>query len=111
MRAVWSVALVLIVSGVLALGLQAQAKKEVTFKGTILCAKCALKQGDKCQTAIQVKQDGKEVVYYLDDQGNKEKYHAAVCGGEREQGSVTGVVSERGGKKWIKPSKVVYAKK
>ena len=45
----------------LASGLRAQDKKEVTLKGTILCAKCALKEAKKCQTAIQVKEKGNHV--------------------------------------------------
>jgi hypothetical protein len=85
--------------------------KEVTLKGTILCAKCELKQTPKCTTAILVKEDGKDVVYYFLDKGSKEDYHEEVCGGGKKEGTVTGVVSEKDGKKWIKPSKVEYAKK
>ncbi len=87
------------------------ADKEVTLKGTILCAKCELKQAPKCQTAIKVKEGGKEVVYYFLDKGNKESYHEEVCGGGQKQGTVTGVVSEKDGKKYITPKKVVYTKK
>jgi hypothetical protein len=87
--------------------------KEVTLKGTILCAKCALKEEGvtKCTTAIVVKEDGKDVVYRLIDKGAKEEYHENVCGGDRKEGSVTGVVSEKDGKKWITPKKVEYVKK
>ncbi len=87
------------------------AKKEVTLKGTIMCAKCELGEAKKCQTVIQVKKDGKEVTYYFKDKGSREEYHEEVCGGGRKEGTVTGVVSEKDGKKWITPSKVVYAKK
>src|SRR5437868_4285348 len=84
------------------------ADKEVTLKGTILCAKCALKEKGvtKCTTAVQVKENGKDVVYYFDDKGAKEEYHEMVCGGDKKEGTVTGVVTEKDGKKWIKPSKV-----
>ena len=87
--------------------------KEVTLKGTILCAKCSLKEKGvtKCTTAIQVKEKGKDVVYLLDDKGAKEEYHEMVCGGDKKEGTVTGVVTEKDGKKWIKPSKVEYTKK
>jgi len=93
---------------VFAVNVQA-ADKEVTLKGKILCGKCTLKQATKCATVIKVKEDGKDVVYWFVDKGNKEEYHEAVCGGGEKDGTVTGVVSEKDGKKWIKPSKVMYA--
>ncbi|MCI0456018.1 MAG: DUF6370 family protein [Gemmataceae bacterium] len=114
MRSVCSVVLVLFAAYTLDVGLRADAqgaKKEVTLKGTILCAKCALKEAKKCVTAIQVKEADKLVTYYLDDKGHKEEYHEAVCGGERKDGTVNGTVSEKDGKKWIRPTKVEYAKK
>jgi hypothetical protein len=101
---------VLALLGILAVSVQA-ADKEVTLKGTILCAKCALKEAKKCQTAIKVKEGGKDVVYYFLDKGNKESYHEEVCGGGQREGTVTGVVSEKDGKKYITPKKVAYAKK
>jgi hypothetical protein len=82
----------------------AEEKKEVTLKGTIVCAKCKLKETDKCTTAIQVKEGDKEVTYYLDDKGNKEEYHEKICTGPAK-GSVTGVVAEKDKKKFITPSK------
>ena len=85
--------------------------KEVTLKGTILCAKCSLKEAKTCTTAIQVKEGDKTVTYLFDDKGNKEEYHEAVCGGDKKEGTVTGTVSVKDGKKYIKPSKVEYAKK
>jgi hypothetical protein len=85
-------------------------KKEVTLKGSILCARCALKEAKKCQNAIQVTEGDKTVTYYLDDQGMKEKYHEPVCGGDKKEGTVTGTVSTKDGKKFIKPTKVEYAK-
>jgi hypothetical protein len=89
----------------------AQDKKAVKLEGKILCPHCALGEGTKCATAIQVKEKGKTVTYYFLDEGDKEKYHDEVCGGSGKPGSVTGVVSEKGGKKYITPKKVVYAKK
>lgn len=86
--------------------------KETTLTGSIMCAKCALKEKGitKCTNAIQVKEKDKTVTYYLDDKGMKEDYHEAVCGGEKKEGTVKGVVSEKDGKKWVKPSKVEYKK-
>ena len=93
------------------LGLRAEEKKEVTLKGEVMCASCELKEAKKCQTVVRVKEDGKEVTYYFKDRGTKESYHDAVCGGGRQDATVTGVVFEKDGKKWITPSKVQYAKK
>jgi hypothetical protein len=89
------------------------AGKEVTLKGTILCAKCALheKGVTKCTTAIKVQENGKDVVYHFDDKGSKEEYHEEVCGGATKEGTVKGTVYEKDGKKYVKPSKVDYAKK
>jgi hypothetical protein len=101
---------VLALLGILAVSVRA-ADKEVTLKGKILCAKCELKEAKKCQTAIKVKEGGKEVVYYFLDKGNKESYHEEVCGGGQKEGTVTGIVTEKDGKKWITPKKVEYAKK
>lgn len=90
--------------------IQADDKKEVTLKGTILCVKCALKEAKKCQNAIQVKDGDKTVTYYLDDKGMKEGYHEPVCGGEKKEGTVTGTVTMKDGKQVVKPTKVEYAK-
>ena len=84
--------------------------KEVTLKGTLLCAKCTLGQTPDCTTAIQVKEGDTTVTYYLDDKGASEEHHEPICGGAKKEGSVVGTVQEREGKKYIKPSKVVYAK-
>jgi hypothetical protein len=113
MKTIWSILFALTVLAAFTVNARSEDKKEVTLKGTILCAKCALKlEGvTKCTTAIQVKEDGKDVVYLFDDKGSKEEYHEAVCGGDRKEGTVTGVVTKKDGKLTIKPFKVEYAKK
>jgi hypothetical protein len=83
---------------------RAADEKEVTLKGTILCAKCELKETKACANAIRVKEEGKDVVYYFKDKGAKEPYHKACCAAPVE-GSVKGVVAEKDGKKWITPAK------
>ncbi len=110
MRTFTSFLVTLVALAVLATGLQADDKKEVTLKGTILCAKCALKEKGvtKCTTAIQVKEGEKTVTYYFDDKGTKEEYHEPVCGGERKTGTVVGVAHKHGDKMMIKPIKVDY---
>jgi hypothetical protein len=110
MRFAWLLLAAFVVFGVF--GTQAPAQdKEVTLKGTILCAKCALKEAKTCTTAILVKEGNKDVTYYLKDNGDKETYHEEVCGGARKEGTVTGTVTEKDGKKWIAAKKVEYAKK
>jgi hypothetical protein len=83
-----------------------EEKKAETLKGTICCTKCCLKETDECGNAIKVKVDDKDVIYYFKDEGKKESYHKAFCTkGSTIKGSVTGVVTEKDGKKWITPSK------
>jgi uncharacterized protein DUF6370 len=102
-----SVGCVLVLLAVAAI---AQEKgKEVTLKGTLMCAKCSLGKTSDCTTAIQVKEGDKTVTYYLDDSGAGEEHHEPICGGAKKEGTVTGTVSEKNGQKYVKPSKVAYA--
>jgi hypothetical protein len=110
MKAAWTLA-ALLNACVLAAGLSASEKKEVTLTGKILCARCELKEGKRCQTVIQVKEGDKEVTYYFLDRGNREDYHETVCGGGRKPGKVTGTVTVKDGKRWIRPKKVTYTEK
>jgi hypothetical protein len=103
MKASFKTLLVLALSlGVVAVALAQD--KEVTLKGKITCAKCDLKKADKCATVIVVKEDGKDVVYYFDDKSHKDN-HKSICT-EPKDGSVTGKVSEKDGKKVITATKV-----
>ena len=43
----------------------AAGDKTETITGEGKCAKCALKETEKCQNAIQVEKDGKKITYYL----------------------------------------------
>jgi len=79
-------------------------KKEVTLKGTITCAKCDLGVESKCATVIKVKEGDKDVVYYFDADAHK-KNHGPICKSPKE-GTVTGTVSEKDGKKTITVTKV-----
>jgi hypothetical protein len=87
-------------------GLVQAADKEVTLKGKITCARCELKKEKACATVIVVEEGGKEVVYYFDAASHK-KHHGEICK-ESKEGEVTGVVSEEGGKRVIKVSKVSF---
>jgi hypothetical protein len=106
MRLALSVLLGLGLVGFLVMAARAdeESGKEVTLKGTILCAKCELHETKKCTNAIRVEKEGTKTVYYFDDKGAKEKYHKNICM-EPKEGSVTGTVSEKEGKKYIKPKK------
>jgi Family of unknown function (DUF6370) len=94
--------------GLTALAADKDDAKEVTLKGTVMCGKCKLKMTDDCSNVLQVieKKDGKdvEVNYFIKDDGKAAPYHGKVCT-DTKKGSVTGVVSEKDGKKWITPSK------
>jgi hypothetical protein len=103
-------AAVVVTAGLWALGAVATAedKKETKLTGTMVCGKCSgLKLTEKCSNVLQVKEGDKTVNYILDDKGHSEDYHEHVCGdGKLEGVSVTGTVSEKDGKKYIKPTKV-----
>ena len=85
-------------------GAQGQEKKEVTIKGQIICAKCGLAKETKCMTTVVEKKDGKDVIYYFDTAGHK-KHHATICQ-EAKDGTVTGIVTEKDGKKTIEVKEV-----
>lgn len=90
-------------------GLRADDKKDdkaTTLKGTITCAKCDLGKETKCMTVIVVKEDGKDVVYYLDAKSDKAN-HKQICQAGKP-GSVTGKVAEKDGKKTITATKVAF---
>jgi hypothetical protein len=85
----------------------AQARDDnKTLKGTITCAKCDLGKETKCATVIKVKEGDSDVVYYFDPAGDK-KYHSKICKTPTE-GTVTGKVSEKGGKHWVTVTKVDF---
>src|SRR5262245_9471660 len=111
MRNLFVTSLALAIAVMVTLNLRAGEKREVTLKGQVMCASCELKEAKKCQTVVRVKEGDKEVTYYFNDRGAKESYHECVCGGGRQDATVTGVVTEKDGKKWITPTKVEYAKK
>jgi hypothetical protein len=83
------------------------AAKETKVTGTLVCGKCKLNETKACSNVLVVQEKGKEVKYFLTDKGNDESYHEDVCGGGEKKGvTVTGVVTEKDGKKTIKASKV-----
>ena len=77
--------------------------KEVKLTGTLVCGSCKLKESKKCANVLQVKEKDKTINYWLTDKGNDETYHEGICGGgELKDVTVTGVVTEKDGKKSVK---------
>ncbi len=85
------------------------AADAVTITGEGKCAKCALKETDKCQNVIEVEEDGKTVKYYLAHEGASKKYHGTVCQ-KTVKTTATGEVKEENGKKIMTATKVEKAK-
>jgi|SRR6516225_7447476 hypothetical protein len=84
--------------------------KENTIKGEAKCAKCSLKEADKCQTVIQSEgKDGKMVTYYLADNDVAKKFHKEVCQ-EPKKVTATGTVKKVDGKEMLTVSKIEAAK-
>jgi hypothetical protein len=93
----------------LTLTVKAEEKgKEVKLEGKLVCGKCALKETDDCSNVLIVKEDDKEVKYYLKDDGKKESYHKDICtaGKKGKEVKVTGTCTTKDGKKWISDAKV-----
>ncbi len=83
--------------------------KERTIKGEAKCAKCALKEGDKCQTVIQSEnKNGKTVTYYLADNEVAKNFHANVCK-EAKKVTATGTVKKVEGKSELTATKIELA--
>ena len=81
-----------------------EAGKEVTLKGTLTCAKCDLKEADKCQTVLVVK-DGDHKGTYNVATGGKAPKHGDICKAAKEDVTLTGTVAEKEGKKTITVTK------
>lgn len=86
----------------------AAAGKDVKLEGTITCAKCDLKQADKCATVIVVEKDGKKTTYWFDETSSK-KYHKEVCQ-ESKKGNVEASCEKKGDKLVITVTKLTFAK-
>ena len=79
--------------------------KEVTITGEGKCAKCILKETEKCQNAIETTEDGKKVTYYLTDNKVSKDFHDDLCK-EAKKVTATGTVKEVDGKKELTVSKI-----
>jgi len=81
------------------------AGESVSLTGEGKCAKCALKEGDKCQTVIQSSKDGKMITYYLAANDTAKDWHGKVCK-ETKTLRVTGMIREQDGKVWLTATKI-----
>ena len=83
------------------------AVAETTLTGTLVCAQCKLQKPDahECQDVLLVQEGNEKVEYYV------VKNDVAKASGEactlEIPATVTGEVSEKDGRKWIAPSKIV----
>jgi len=85
----------------------AAAEAEQTITGKAMCAKCELKQAEKCTNAIQVAgKDGKSTTYLMADNKVAKDFHGKVCKGTLEGVTVTGTVKKDGDKHIITASKI-----
>ena len=107
--------LVTAVAGLLLLALAspaiaAEQGKEKTITGEAKCAKCMLKEGDKCQTVIQVEgKNGKTVNYYVMANDISKGFHENVCH-EAKKVTATGTVKKVDGKNEFTATKIDLAK-
>src|SRR5258708_7899815 len=67
------------------------AEKTITGEGK--CAKCALKETDKCQNVIQVEKGGKTTTYYLVQNDLSKDFHGNLCKGPKKV-TATGTVKK-----------------
>jgi RecG-like helicase len=84
--------------------------KERTITGECKCAKCALKEADKCQNVIEAENaKGRKVKYYLADNDVSKDFHKNVCK-EAKKVTVTGTVKKVDGKNELTATKIELAK-
>ena len=79
--------------------------KDVTITGEGKCAKCILKETDKCRNVIQTTVDGKTVTYYLAEKDVSKNFQEDLCK-EAKQVTATGTINEVDGKKEFTVSKI-----
>jgi hypothetical protein len=97
--------LILSLCAVALAGVFTASAEDVTLTGKGTCAKCGLKQADKCQNALQVEKDGKTTTYLIEQNDISKAFHKEVCT-ETKTVKATGVVSEKDGKKILTVSKI-----
>ena len=95
---------------VASLSVLAADDKEKTITGDATCAKCALKETKECQNVLMLKEDGKDVTYYLVGDASKKAHgKLGICTASKDapiKVKVTGTAGEKDGKKIIEVTKI-----
>jgi uncharacterized protein (TIGR02271 family) len=84
---------------------ESPAPRQVTLKGTALCAKCQLHESGVCQNVIQVKERTRTRNYYLVQNEVSHAFHEDVCRSGKNV-VATGSVSEISGRLTFTPSRI-----
>jgi Family of unknown function (DUF6370) len=90
--------------------LAADADKEVTITGNMVCGKCTLHETKECQNVVQVAQGTNTVNYYLKQNDVSKAAHDPICQGAPEKVTVTGTVKEKKDKEIMTPTKIDVVK-
>ena len=77
----------------------------VTVSGEGKCAKCALKEADKCQNVIVAEEGGKKVTYYLTGDVSKAYHKDNLCSATKAV-TATGSVKMVDGKHELAVTKI-----
>jgi hypothetical protein len=101
--------LITAVAGMILLAATPSFAKEKTITGEAKCAKCSLKEGDKCQTVVVTDKEGKKVTYYLENNDVAKAFHKNVCS-ETKKVTVTGTDKKTEGKHEFTATKIELAK-
>ena len=85
-------------------------ERERTITGEAKCAKCTLKESDKCQTVIETKSaSGRVVKYYVVGNDLAKKFHDNICESPKKVTAV-GTVKRVDGKRELTVTKIELAK-
>ena len=105
-----SVLAALLVAGItMAFTPKARAADSKTLTGEGKCAKCALKETEKCQNTVTVKEGNKSVTYYMVENEVSKDFHSNICKGPKKV-KATGTVKEVDGKMQLTPTKIELVK-
>ena len=81
-----------------------------TFKGTLKCAKCALKKTETCQAALEITRGGVTRVILLKNDDVTKAFHKEICKAD-VFAAVTGKLEGKGKARILVASKIEKAKK